>query len=166
VTSLEHALQQLEFARKYTMRFLENLPEADWFRQPKEGVTHIAWQVGHLTMADYRLCMERIRGVQAGDEALLPQRILALFRGATTPDPNPAKYPSPAELRALFDRVRERMLSEVRTLPDAEWNKPPVLAHPIATTKLASLFWCAQHELVHAGQIALLRRLLGHKPLW
>jgi uncharacterized damage-inducible protein DinB len=36
----------------------------------------------------------------------------------------------------------------------------------LAQTKRASLLWCAQHELVHAGQIGLLRRLLGYPPLW
>jgi hypothetical protein len=166
LSHLELAVQQLELARKYTLRFLDNLPDTDWFRQPSEGVTHIAWQIGHLTMADYRMCMERLRGVKPGDEGLLPQRILSLFRGGTTPDPDPAKYPSPGELRALLDSVRERMLSEVKALPETEWTRPPLLVHPIATTKLASLFWCAQHEFVHAGQIGLLRRLLGHKPLW
>ena len=36
----------------------------------------------------------------------------------------------------------------------------------IAQTKLQVLHWCANHELVHAGQIALLRRLFGQKPIW
>jgi uncharacterized damage-inducible protein DinB len=33
-------------------------------------------------------------------------------------------------------------------------------------TKLEALFWCSQHELIHAGQIALLRRLIGKEPQW
>src|SRR5207302_5780056 len=99
MAELDDALRQLDCARIYTLRFLENLPEDDWFRRPHEGVTHIAWQVGHLTMADYRLGMERVRGVRPQDEELFPERILSLFRGATIPDPNPAKYPAPKELR-------------------------------------------------------------------
>jgi uncharacterized damage-inducible protein DinB len=166
MTELDLAVQQLNFARKYTLRFLDDLPDEDWFRQPHEGVTHIAWQIGHLTMADYRLCMERIRGVRAADEELLPQRIISLFRGGTAPEAEPAKYPAPKQLRRYLKRVREQMLSEVKGLAKQEWAEPPLLVHPIARTKLESLFWCAQHELVHAGQIGLLRRLLGHRPLW
>ena len=30
----------------------------------------------------------------------------------------------------------------------------------------ASLLWCAHHEMVHAGQIGLLRRYLGFAPVW
>ena len=36
----------------------------------------------------------------------------------------------------------------------------------MAQTKLDSLFWCAHHEMLHAGQIGLVRRLLGQAPLW
>jgi DinB superfamily len=166
MTQLDLALQQLEFARGYTLRLVENVPDQEWFQQPHEGITHIGWQIGHLTMADYRLGMERLRGVRPEDEILLPQHVLSLFRGGTTPDADPARYPSPQELRGYLKRVREQMLSEVRRLPEEEWSQPLLPTHPIAKTKLESLFWCGSHELVHAGQIALLRRLLGHRPLW
>jgi hypothetical protein len=36
---------------------------------------------------------------------------------------------------------------------------------PLFKTKLGAIEWCAQHEFVHAGQIALLRRLMGKAPL-
>jgi hypothetical protein len=38
--------------------------------------------------------------------------------------------------------------------------------HPFAKTKLLALLWCANHEMLHAGQIGLLRRLLGCPPMW
>jgi hypothetical protein len=31
--------------------------------------------------------------------------------------------------------------------------------------KLGSLYFCASHEMLHAGQIGLLRRLLGKEPI-
>ena len=37
---------------------------------------------------------------------------------------------------------------------------------PKVKTKIDTLRWCGDHELIHAGQIGLLRRLLGHKPVW
>ena len=54
---LEIAVKNIEFARNYTLGMIDDLNEADWFRQPSEGVTHIAWQIGHLTMAEYALTM-------------------------------------------------------------------------------------------------------------
>ncbi len=41
----------------------------------------------------------------------------------------------------------------------------PPPAHPAFTTKLGALLYCARHEALHAGQIGLLRRLLGYKSL-
>jgi len=78
----------------------------------------------------------------------------------------PAQYPSPAEIRAVFDRVHEQTLRELRDLDERELDAPVLKPHRLVKTKLWSLLWCAQHEAVHAGQIGLLRRQLGHAPLW
>jgi uncharacterized damage-inducible protein DinB len=66
----------------------------------------------------------------------------------------------------VFDRVHRQVLRELPGLPEADLDSPPFRPHPLARTKRECLFWCAQHEMVHAGQIGLLRRLLGHPPLW
>jgi uncharacterized damage-inducible protein DinB len=166
MTQLDLALKQMTFARQYTLRLLNSVDEADWYRQPREGVSHIAWQVGHLAMADYRLGLERIRGRQPEDEDLISQAFLARFSRNSVPDPDPAHNPTPAELRAVLDHVRQQMFEEVKTLAEEEWDRPPLQPHSLVDTKLGCLFWCAQHEMVHAGQIGLLRRLLGHDPLW
>lgn len=33
------ACRQIEFARRYTLLLLQDLDDADWFRQPGEGVS-------------------------------------------------------------------------------------------------------------------------------
>jgi len=58
------------------------------------------------------------------------------------------------------------VLRELPTLSDAELDQPVPHPHRFAKTKLLALLWCAHHEMLHAGQIGLLRRLLGHAPLW
>ena len=52
---MQTALDRIAFSRRYTLGLLDGVPEAEWFRMPAEGVTHVAWQVGHLAMAEYRL---------------------------------------------------------------------------------------------------------------
>jgi hypothetical protein len=167
-TDLECAIGQITFARNYTQRLLEHTDPAEWFRQPSEGVTHVAWQVGHLAMAEYRLALERIRGRLPGDEQLISDEFLALFGRDSTPEipADFSRYPSAEQIRAVFDRVHEQTLRELPGIEPATLSEPPTKPHVLANTKLASLLWCAQHEMVHAGQIGLLRRLLGHKPLW
>ena len=73
---------------------------------------------------------------------------------------------SPAEVLAVFDRVHEQAMRELSELDEARLDDPVPHPHPFASTKWKALQWCAQHELVHAGQIGLLRRLLGHEPMW
>mgnify|MGYP001615746083 FL=1 len=166
MTRLNQAIAEISGARQYTVRLVESVPLADWFRQPTEGVTHIAWQVGHLAMAQYRLCLDRVRGVRPSDAELISDEFLACFGRETKPDPDPARNPSPSEIRAVFDRMHGQTLREIKTLSDEELDKPTLKPHPVFNTKIGALHWCAMHEMVHAGQIGLLRRLLGHSPLW
>jgi hypothetical protein len=164
-TPLQLAVEQITFARGYTVRLLDATDPTDWFRQPG-GVTHLAWQVGHLAMAEYRLALNRIRGPRPGDATLISPEFIELFRRESTPDADVAKYPSVAEIRAVFDRVHVQTLRELGELDEAELEKPVAPPHTVAKTKFWSLLWCAHHETLHAGQIGLLRRQLGRPPLW
>jgi hypothetical protein len=166
MSDLHTPLGQIVFARRYTLGLLDSIDPADWFRMPAEGVTHVAWQVGHLAYAQYRLALERVRGPRPDDADLLPETLLGLFGRESVPDPNPARYPAAAEIRAVFDRVHERVLRELPGHPEADLDSPLNPPARLAKTKREVLFWCGQHELIHAGQIGLLRRLLGQAPQW
>ena len=50
-TDLNLAISQIQFARDYTQSLLAGIPDDCWFVQPQNVVSHIAWQVGHLAMA-------------------------------------------------------------------------------------------------------------------
>jgi hypothetical protein len=166
MSRLTFALDQIAFARGYSTRLIDAVDPSEWFRIPPSGVSHVGWQVGHLTMAQYLLALDRIRGPRPEDEDLIPSAFLARFRRETVPDSDPSAYPEPAEIRAVFDRVNDQVLRELAGLDEAALDEPALRSHSIARTKLDSLLWCARHELVHAGQIGLLRRQLGHEPLW
>jgi DinB superfamily len=166
MSALKLAIEHILFARRYTVGLLSDVDPADWFRMPSEGVTHVAWQVGHLAFAEYRLVLERVRGVRPADAALLPPAYFPLFGRDSTPDPDPAKYPSASEIRAVFDRVHEQVLHDLAGHPEADLDAPVLTPHRLTKTKREVLSWCSHHEMVHAGQIALLRRLLGRRPQW
>jgi uncharacterized damage-inducible protein DinB len=133
---------------------------------PHEGVSHIAWQVGHLAFAEYSLALKRVRGKRAEDPQLLPPAFVEKFGRASSPDPDPQGYPSMAEIRRVFDALHQQVLNELSALDDAIVNEPVTDPHPRFSTKGGAIVWCAEHEMLHAGQIGLLRRLLGKPPLW
>jgi hypothetical protein len=165
MTRLGLAVDQIIFARNYTIELLDQTPVAEWFRQPPGGVSHIAWQVGHLAYAEYRLALWRIRGPQPQDSDLISETHRGLFGYESVPETDPARYPSQTDLRAVLDRVHEQVLLELRGMNESELDQPVPHPHPFARTKLLAIFWCAHHEMLHAGQIGLLRRYLGYPPM-
>ena len=158
-------VEQLDKARRYTLTLIDSVPESQWFQFPHEGVTHVAWQVGHLAVVEYRLVLERRRGVRPGDEELLPEAFGQLFGKGSTPVVDPALSPSVTEIRRVLDNVHQKALSELVETSAEVFAEPVSAPHPMFSDKGAAVQWCAMHEMFHTGEIALLRRLLGHAPL-
>ncbi len=69
------------------------------------------------------------------------------------------------EIRETLARVHQHSLQELETYTDADLNVKLPEPHAVFDTKLGSVFFCSAHELIHAGQIGLLRRMLGKDPL-
>jgi len=166
MSQLESALKKIRTARLYTLDLLSHISEDDWFRQPAEGVTHVAWQIGHLAVAQFGLALKRVRGETVEDAQLISPAFRKLYGKGSVPVCEKEENPSPDEIRAVRDRVYQRVLFEISALPQESVSEPTGdPPHPMFNTKLGALHWCAQHEFIHAGQIALLRRLFGAKPL-
>lgn len=157
------AVRNIEFARRYTKTSLENLEPADWFWTPtvdNDYVTHIAWQVGHLAMAEYGLTLFLQRGRQSVDASLMSGSFRKLFMKGTQPVADRTKYPSPEEILAVLDTVHQQAISEYTSFEatlDDEVGPP----HAGFATKYGSLLFAADHEMMHAGQIGMLRRMMG-----
>ena len=166
MSRLQLAIEQIVFARNYTIKLLDETPAPEWYRMPPGGVSHVAWQAGHLAFSECRLALWRVRGRRPEDDGLFSEQFLRLFGANSVPSADPANRLAPAEIRATLDRVHEQALRELPDLDEAELDRPVPQPHPVAKTKLLGLLWCAQHEMLHAGQIGLLRRFLGHPPLW
>jgi hypothetical protein len=163
--TLQLALHQIEFARAYTLSIVNEIDESQWFVMPPGCPTHVAWQVGHLAMAEYGLCLFRMRGRQEVDLELMTSGFRKLFSKGTTPESDPARYPSIAEIRATFDRVHAQTLRELPGATEAQLAEPVDMPYAVHANKLGGLLFCSHHEMLHAGQLGLLRRLLGNQPV-
>ena len=163
MSRLSEALDQLALTRRYLLERVDTVPFSDWFTMPG-GVSHVAWQVGHIASSEYRLCLERLRPSTPADEALIPDAFLKMFGREARPA-DVTGYTA-EEIRAVFDRVHARVMEEVPSYPDADLDLPPLKPHPLFTTRIAGLRYAPLHEMIHCGQIAMIRRLLGMKPIW
>lgn len=166
MSHLADAVRQIRTARGYTNDLLDHVPEELWFRMSPEGVSHVAWQAGHLAVCEYGLAMKRLRGVKPEDDLLVRPEHFEMFGKGSIPEADPSKYLSVPEIRDLMKRVHKQTLSELALIDDAiaaqPTDDPP---HPMFKTKLGALLWCAQHEFLHAGQIGLIRRQFGENWL-
>lgn len=161
---LTRAIEQIEFSRGMTLRFLDDITTADWFWQPAAGMNHLAWHFGHLAFAQYFLCLKRIRDRTEADLELMPTKFLKRYKQGSQPSGDPAENFSIEEILATFHAVHQQAMLELPAYTDADLDVPTLPPHPIFDTKLGAVEWCSKHELMHAGQIVMLRRLRGKSP--
>lgn len=163
---LENFRKHHAWIRDYTMQLLDDLSDDEWYWSPGTAVTHAAWQAGHIAMAQYGLTLFRQRGRQSIDTELMTGKFRKKFMKGTQPTADRDDYPTPDEIRNVLDAVNQQMLAEL-----ADFDNPQHLSEPIDEpnagfgNKLGSLLFACDHEMLHAGQIGLLRRLMGKAPL-
>ncbi len=160
------AIRHIEFARKYSTSLLTDLEDDDWFWSPDQFTTHIAWQVGHLAMSEYGLTLFRQRGRNLEvDSQLMSSKFRKLFMRGTKPLADRDAYPAPSEILAVLDRVHQQMQQEIVTFDGQQLDEPIDPPHAGYANRYGALLFAGDHEMIHAGQIGMLRRLMGKEPL-
>lgn len=162
---LELTINRIRGSRLFTKQFLSDLTDAEWYWSPPQFTTHIAWQVAHITVAEYGLCLRRVRGRTAADESLISDAFIEAFKLGSKPIAEPDKNPPLDDIRRVFEAVHQQSVDEISGCTEAELDGPLADPHPRFKTKWGAVEFSPQHELVHAGQIAMLRRLMGKAPL-
>ena len=154
--------EQLE----YSLMVLEGTDPADWFSIPDGASTHIGWQVGHLAVAEYGLALGVCRGSRESDEGLISAAFRSAYGRGSSPVAGPEGNPGADRILELLSGVHRQVLEEVAGFSDDLLAESAGVEHPMFETRGGALGWCIHHEFTHAGQISLLRRLLGYQPRW
>lgn len=158
-------LGQMRFAREYMSALLADVPDDEWFRMPLGVPTHLAWQVGHLAMAEYGLCLYRVRGRVSEDTELMPGTFRKLFMRGSTVDTDEGKYPKPQEIRDTLARVRAQVEKEAPGFTQELLSAASDMPYSVFPNKFGGMLFCPQHEMIHSGQIGVLRRAFGLAPI-
>ena len=161
---LSIAIRKMEFTRQYTMSLLEDLDDDDWYWSPEGYPTHIAWQAGHIAMSSYGLALFRQRGRADGDSKLMAGKFRKLFMRGTEPKLDRASNPEPQEILEVLEKVRTQIHTELASFEET-LDEPLDAPHAAFANKYGALLFVADHEMLHAGQIGMLRRLMGKEPL-
>ena len=118
---LKLAVKRIVFSRDYTIGLLDQTPTTDWFRQPPAGITHIAWQVGHLTFAEYRLALYRIRGTRPEHDGLVTPGFVRLFGIGAVPDADSRSIPRKRKSVRCSTECMSRFYEKCRGLRKRSW---------------------------------------------
>lgn len=158
---MRSAVGQLDFARRYTLEMLAATPQDLWFTMPDGLPTHVAWQVGHLTVSQYGLLMFRIRGRRPEDLDVIPGRFRKAYGRSSAPKADAGSQPTPDELLERMNRVYELAMAEIVEVTGETLLESVDMPYAHYPCKLGAVLFCPLHEQIHAGQIGILRRALG-----
>jgi hypothetical protein len=153
---------QLKLIREISERILSafHTPE-QWTYQVHGQANHALWFAGHIGTVD-NFMIARLSPAQVREKAGYRER----FAMGSRPTPRPADYPPPAEVLAFMRDRREALLSLLAGLSEDNLAKPSPPGVPDFMPDVASIFQGAVwHEALHAGQVTVARRALGHPPM-
>ena len=97
----ERILYQLERTRVFSLQMIARVPHEEWFEMPL-GITHVAWNVGHMAIVEYFLGLVLVRGSQDEDAAIIPEQFGGLFGYGSTVSGDASAYPTPDEILAVM----------------------------------------------------------------
>ena len=131
--------------------------------EPQPGLAHPLWLAGHLAAAQHLLVHVRVLGRPFLDDAFSAHFPI----GGPVPSTREHGYPPPQQVLDVLAQVHARTLEAVHTMPETLLTEPCAgkdgAPHPHYADKRGAIEHCNRHEAFHAGQLALIRRLLG-KP--
>jgi hypothetical protein len=157
----QRILWQLQTIRQLNEQmFASFVTPQDWTHQVFPGANHALWIAGHLAMVDNNV-LARFFSKPTEKPGYLEK-----FGRKSSPSPNPANYPPPEEVVALFHERRSTLLGCIEACPDADFEKPvPPGAPPFIHNAGQMFAFTAVHEGIHTGQLSMCRRALGHAPV-
>lgn len=159
----EHIKSSLQLPTFVVNGYLEDLTDADLLVRPAEKSNHINWQLGHLIQSEQfhtsQVCPDVVPELPAG----FKER----YTKETVSSDNPADFLSKAELVELMHKQREVTLNALSKFSDEELMQPA----PESVSYLGPTVGCvfageASHWMMHAGQWAVIRRIIGKQPLF
>ncbi len=143
-----------------TKTYLGDITDEEMLVRAVPGSNHLAWQLGHL-VASERSLLEAI-GVDVPD---LPEGFAEKHGKENTDSDDPSEFLSKSEYFELMDQMHQAADAAIDKTDEAGLDLPtPEKLRNFFPNVGSVLLMAGSHEMMHAGQIAAIRRKLG-KPI-
>lgn len=159
-TQIKH---ELNLPASVVQGYLADLSDADLLRRPVPNANHIAWQLGHLIVAEHNL-----NNMACPDSMpALPEGFAEKHGKETAASDDPSAFCTKEEYLKLMEEQRAGTLALLDSLSDEELEKPaPKDLHMLGATVGAVIASQSAHWMMHAGQWVIVRRQLDKEALF
>lgn len=153
-------LGQLQTSGWLLDQMLADLTDAEFFCPAVPGSNHAAWILGHIATSEESLTCKIVGRTPAFDEPLMK-----MFGGQSKCLPDASRYPSVADIKAMFRNARERTVQTLKAFDEKHWNDPSPEGLPRDFFPTKGSVWALQgtHAYWHIGQLTTCRVALGKK---
>lgn len=160
MTAIELIAESLNTNVGFLKATLADFSDADMLVRPVPGANHAMWQVGHLVVSHSGI-LAKISGRPAPEA---PAGFLQKFAKETATIDDPAAFPKKDEVLNQLGKVMSAAADYIRTLTEADLNKPSPVMQQVCPTVGSVILLLANHLNMHMGQMQVIRRKLG-KPV-
>jgi uncharacterized damage-inducible protein DinB len=132
---------------------IQEIPPDRWFVSPGNDSNHLMWIAGHLVV--HRALVPKM----LGEEWSAPWEGL-FTRGAKLAAPE--EYPETAEIVRAWDEVSGKLSSSLGSASEEALAQPVPKGVTLDGKISGKIAFLSLHESYHMGQMAYLRKWLGH----
>ena len=140
-----------------TNMLVADLTDAEIMERPVPGANHFAWQLGHIisSLGFFGAA------IKPGSMPALPDGFSEQHAKETAGSDDPSAFLTKDEYVKLLDEQREAMLGLMETLSDDDMTADaPEELRAYAPKVVDMIGLAAEHEMMHSGQLSVLRRKL------
>jgi hypothetical protein len=157
----EAILSNLQSARFIMSRYLEDLRDEDLIVRPHPHAHHAAWQLGHLVLSESQM----LRAIYPDAACGVSPEFLTKHEVSAASKAQLSDFYPKSDYLSLMQQVRSATVAAVAKFSEQQFSEPgPERMRNYAPTIGAVFLAIANHEIMHTGQIAVIRRALG-KPV-
>lgn len=154
-------LDGLRVSEMITSMLFGDLTDADLLVRPVAGANHYAWQLGHL-IGSMKQMGEM---VQPGSMPALPDGFVEKYTKETAGNDNRDDFLTKDEYLELLSQQRDATRKLINDIDVNQFDEPgPEPMRELVPTVGDVLHLMSLHEIMHLGQLSVIRRQLG-KPV-
>jgi hypothetical protein len=148
------------FTHSITKAYMADVTDDEMLVRAVPGSNHLAWQLGHLIASERSL----LTAVGA-DMPDLPEGFAEKHGKENIESDDPNDFSSKDEYLKLMEQMHNAAIAAIDGVDESGLDAPsPENLRGFFPTVGSVLFMAGGHEMMHAGQIAAIRRKLG-KPI-